>query len=200
MQPHDLKTTVLKERRPLYSAGVILKRQKIIYDHAMHPVFVLGLMLALTALSGCSTVTRFADDNAAGYTQMEREECVPYARRVSGIAIRGNAHTWWDQAAGLYQRGNKPEKNAVLVLAQSPRLRHGHLAVVTDILDPRRINVTHTNWGSGPMSRRIVYERMLAEDISPANNWTYVRFWNKDHDNFGFPYIASGFIYNRKAH
>jgi hypothetical protein len=32
-------------------------------------------------------------------------QCVPYARLVSGVAIRGDAWTWWDQAAARYSRG-----------------------------------------------------------------------------------------------
>jgi hypothetical protein len=35
-------------------------------------------------------------------------QCVPYARQVSGIQLYGDAHTWWDQAAGRYDRGFTP--------------------------------------------------------------------------------------------
>lgn len=41
-------------------------------------------------------------------------QCVPYARIVSGVEIRGDALTWWDQAAAQYQRGHEPKKGAVL--------------------------------------------------------------------------------------
>src|SRR5688572_24210456 len=41
-------------------------------------------------------------------------QCVPYARAQSGIDIRGNALTWWDQAAGRYRRGAEPQVGAVL--------------------------------------------------------------------------------------
>ncbi|WP_447406321.1 CHAP domain-containing protein, partial [Clostridium perfringens] len=41
-------------------------------------------------------------------------QCAPYAREVSGIALHGNANTWWGQAAGRYQRGHKPEVGSVL--------------------------------------------------------------------------------------
>jgi hypothetical protein len=35
-------------------------------------------------------------------------QCVPYARQVSGIDLRGDAWTWWGNAAGRYERGKKP--------------------------------------------------------------------------------------------
>jgi hypothetical protein len=35
-----------------------------------------------------------------------RMECVPYARRVSGIELTGDAYLWWNEAAGRYERGN----------------------------------------------------------------------------------------------
>ncbi len=153
----------------------------------------------LLLLSGCASVTRFSSENASGYRMLEREECVPYARRVSGIPIRGDAHTWWAQAASRYQRGSRPMPGAVLVLSQSSRLRYGHLAVVQSIVSPREINVTHTNWGDDMVSRRVTYESMRAKDVSPANDWTSVRFWNMENKVFGAPYPAHGFIYNMPA-
>lgn len=158
---------------------------------------IILLSLSATLLSGCAMMTGFSDENASGYRQMEREQCVPYARRESGINLRGDAWTWWNAAAGKYQRGNRPEPGAMLVLAKTSRLRSGHLAVVKEIVGPRKINVTHTNWGDDFMSRRIVYESMLAEDVSTTNDWTQIRFWNREHDVLGSPYLAKGFIYNR---
>ena len=84
---------------------------------------------------------------------------------------------------------------AVLVLRKTNRLRYGHVAVVKQVLNPRLINVTHSNWGSDGRSRRIIYDSMHAEDVSSANNWTSVRFWNYKNGTFGFPYAAHGFIY-----
>jgi hypothetical protein len=45
--------------------------------------------------------------------------CVPFARQVTGIAIRGNGREWWHKAAGLYARSDRPEVGSVL----SSRLR-----------------------------------------------------------------------------
>lgn len=153
------------------------------------------LSSALLILSGCSTLTHFSNDKASGYRTFSREECVPYARRVSGIPIRGDAYTWWDQAAGKYARGHIPQPGAVLVLSRTNKLRRGHLAVVTDIISPREINVTHTNWGSDWITRRVTYESVRVEDASANNDWTSVKFWNNDESCYGFQYPAYGFIY-----
>ena len=44
-------------------------------------------------------------------------QCVPFARAESGVEIRGNAKTWWSQAAGEYDRGQEPRKGAVMAFA-----------------------------------------------------------------------------------
>ena len=43
-------------------------------------------------------------------------QCVPYAREHSEIKITGDAWTWWDKAAGKYERGANPATGAVMVL------------------------------------------------------------------------------------
>lgn len=123
------------------------------------------------------------------------QECVPYARTVSGIQIYGDAYTWWESASGLYPRGQRPEPGAVLVLARSSKLRHGHLAVVVAVDGPRQIRVTHANWGWDGSTRRRVYEAMPVTDVSPANDWTQLRFFNYDTGAFGQVYPGTGFIY-----
>jgi len=40
----------------------------------------------------------------------------------SGIALRGDAWTWWDAAAGRYERGHAPRSGSVLVLSRTSRL------------------------------------------------------------------------------
>ncbi|MGH6960663.1 MAG: CHAP domain-containing protein, partial [Dongiaceae bacterium] len=52
-------------------------------------------------------------------------QCVPYARQVSGIDIRGDAWTWWDSADGQYRRGKAPKAGAVLVFHRTNRLPRG---------------------------------------------------------------------------
>src|SRR3546814_16102453 len=57
-------------------------------------------------------------------------QCVPFARAESGVEIRGNAKTWWSQAAGTYQRGEEPRKGAVMAFAGTRGMPMGHVAGV----------------------------------------------------------------------
>ncbi len=163
----------------------------------MRSVFTLSLCFIALILSGCgsSGSGNFSSSNAAGYRISKPISCVPYARDVSGLQIRGDAHTWWHQAAGKYHRSNMPKVGAVFVLSKSSRLHYGHVSVVKRIINSRIIEVTHSNWGSDRASRSMIYERMRVEDVSPNNDWTRARFWNYHTNAYGSPYIASGFIY-----
>lgn len=122
-------------------------------------------------------------------------QCVPHARKVSGIPIRGNAHTWWTQAAGKYQRSARPKVGAVMVLSKTKRLRYGHIAVVKRIVDSRNIEVEHANWGGTRSERAIIYTRMPVKDVSANNDWSRSRFWNYPSKSYGSIYPVSGFIY-----
>lgn len=125
------------------------------------------------------------------------QQCVPFARAVSGVELYGDAWSWWPQAAGRYDRGKRPEVGAVLVLPKAGRLKYGHVAVVHQLQsDPRMILVTHANWGSDGNTRGVVHERQPVMDVSPNNDWSMVRMWNTKGE-FGSPYAAHGFIYNR---
>lgn len=120
-----------------------------------------------------------------------RMQCVAYARAVTGLDLRGDAWRWWEAAGGRYGRGPQPSAYSVLVLAQGVRLSRGHLAVVHEVLDSRRIRVDHANWNN---DERIVKD-MLVIDVSAANDWTEVRFWNERASSWGNVYLAYGFIY-----
>jgi hypothetical protein len=91
---------------------------------------------------------------------------------------------------GYFMRGSYPP-GAVLVLARTERLRFGHLAVVSRVVGEREILVDHANWLPG----RIV-TGMPVVDVSAANDWTMLRFWNREAGTFGAIYPADGFIYN----
>ncbi|HWA41706.1 MAG TPA: CHAP domain-containing protein [Hypericibacter adhaerens] len=120
-----------------------------------------------------------------------RMQCVTYARAATGLDLRGDAWSWWDAAGGRYGRGPAPSTYSVLVLAQGVRLSRGHVAVVREVLDARRIRVDHANWNN---DERIVKD-MLVIDVSAANDWTEVRFWNERANSWGNVYLAYGFIY-----
>jgi surface antigen len=155
------------------------------------PLFLIGLLLTLAACS-----SSFNTPYAAGHYESSPTQCVPYAREKSGVNLYGDAYSWWDQVdKTVYMRGNTPIVGSVLVLAQTSNMTHGHVAVVTRIVNSREISVTHSNWGNGWLSRRRVYEYQRVMDVSAMNDWTSVRFWNYEENTFGFPYAAKGFIY-----
>lgn len=119
-------------------------------------------------------------------------QCAPYARTISGIQIRGDAHTWWGQAEGRYARGSAPQVGAVLAFAPTGRMRLGHVAMVSRIVGAREVLLTHANW-----SRRGGIEtNVRAVDVSPAGDWGMVRVWfaaNRDLGTSSYP--TRGFIY-----
>jgi surface antigen len=133
--------------------------------------------------------------------QAEALQCVPFAREVSGIGLKGDAWTWWTSAAGLYDRGQAPHPGAVMVFKKHGKMRHGHVAVVTRVVGTRQVLVEHANWapyrGAG---RGKVSTLVAVVDISPRNDWTQVRVWNEDSQDFGLRiYPTYGFIYPNAA-
>jgi surface antigen len=120
-------------------------------------------------------------------------QCVPFAREMSGVDIRGNAKTWWSQAAGRYERGQQPREGAVLTLPGSGRMYNGHVAMVSKVLGDREVLLTHANW-----SRRGGIERNVrAIDVSEKGDWSRVKIWFAQNRDFGTTsYPAYGFIYN----
>jgi hypothetical protein len=119
-------------------------------------------------------------------------QCVPYAREVSGLDIRGNARTWWSQAEGRYERGTEPRVGAVLVLRGTRSMPQGHVAVVGEVIDDRHVYLNHANW-SGPGR---IERRALAEDVSAQGDWSEVRVWYAPIGKLGLrANPAHGFIY-----
>lgn len=124
-------------------------------------------------------------------------QCVPYARQESGLDLRGNAWTWWNNAAAKYERGNTPQIGSVLVFKKSSRMRYGHVAVVARVIDSRNISVDHANWGSSRGGGRGKITRNAAVvDTSPNNDWSSVRVWYPSIRDMGQKhYPTYGFIY-----
>jgi len=121
-------------------------------------------------------------------------QCVPYARELSGIQLRGNAWTWWTSANGLYEKGAAPRPGAVLVFSKTRRLRLGHLAVVAEVRNSREIVVHQANWLNGGRIHRYTPVR----DVSKNNDWSEVRVWYTPGRVYGSRnYAAYGFIYPR---
>lgn len=120
-------------------------------------------------------------------------ECVPYARSVSGVAIYGDAVTWWSQAEGRYPRSAHPAEGSVLVLRGWNDDKRGHVAVVRSLISSRMIRVDHANWlGGGEVSLNVP-----VIDVSANNDWSEVRVWNITEGYWGGRiYQAQGFVYS----
>lgn len=163
----------------------------------MGRIGVLVLCLALGACAGGAP----SNEDDEGRADSERGmafvppdidgplECVPYARLVSGIAIRGDAWSWWHQAEGRYERSRAPRPGAVLVFARTDRLPFGHVAVVTGVAGARAITIAHANWIPG-----VVSEEIAVIDVSAAGDWSAVRVWNARAGAYGRVYSTMGFI------
>src|SRR6476646_8200751 len=72
-------------------------------------------------------------------------QCATFARLASGIQIVGDAYTCWKQALGRYQTGFQPKAGAVLCFKPTQRMKLGHVAVVSQVLTDRVIQITHAN-------------------------------------------------------
>ncbi|MBV9997330.1 MAG: CHAP domain-containing protein [Caulobacteraceae bacterium] len=123
-------------------------------------------------------------------------QCVPFARLMSGIQIFGDAWTWWTQAAGRYQTGFTPKLGAVLCFKPTGRMRLGHVAVVSQVLTDRVIQITHANWSLIDGDRGHVEQNVTVVDVSPNGDWSQVKVWNDPSRDLGATvYPTYGFIY-----
>lgn len=117
--------------------------------------------------------------------------CVPFARSVSAVNLAGDAWAWWGAAEGRYHRSQSPVPGAVLVMKRTDRLRYGHVAVVSAVLNSREILLDHANWSPGEIARG---ERAI--DVSANNDWSEVRVWHDASASFGVNvYPAYGFVH-----
>jgi surface antigen len=123
-------------------------------------------------------------------------QCVPFARLISGIQIFGDAWTWWRQAAGRYETGFTPRAGAVLCFKPTRRMHLGHVAVVTQVLTDRVVQITHANWSPIDGSRGKIEKDVTVIDVSPAGDWSEVKVWyDPNRDLGGSTYPTHGFIY-----
>lgn len=131
----------------------------------------------------------------------EALQCVPFAREMSGISIRGDAWTWWGTAAGQYERGHAPKVGAVVVFKKYAGMRHGHVAVVARVVNSREVMVDHANWAPHKGRGRGQVSKMVrVTDVSANNDWTEVRVWNASTSDYGTRnYPTYGFIYPQSS-
>jgi surface antigen len=144
------------------------------------------------------SASRQAGPSFAMATSRGGISCVPYARMVTGMDVTGNGGMWWHNAAGLYQRGHRPEPGAVLVFRSSGGMQAGHVAVVERQVSSREITVHHANWEGPGIRKGTVTRNISVVDVSDANDWTAVRVQvGLDSGNYGRVYPTYGFIFNR---
>lgn len=148
---------------------------------------LLGSLAVAVALSLAPTASAVADT----YWQ-----CVPFARLISGIQIFGDAYTWWKQAVGHYETGFQPRAGAVLCFKPTERMRLGHVAVVSQVLTDRIVQITHANWSPIEGSRGKIEKDVTLVDVSPRGDWSEVKVWyDPSRDLGGSTYPTYGFIY-----
>ena len=165
-------------------------------------LFIASLAVSLGCVAPALAISGSDASRATGGGALDQQpylQCVPYARQLTGIQIRGDAHTWWDQAAGRYARGKLPKVGAVMNFRPYANSQLGHVAAVTQIIDSRTVLVSHANWSPIDGRRGQIERDVRVIDTSPENDWSTVRVWygpNKAMGSTDWPLY--GFIYNEK--
>ena len=80
------------------------------------------------------------------------------------------------------------------------RMRLGHVAVVSQVLTDRVIQITHANWSMIDGDRGQVEQNVTVVDVSPDGDWSQVKVWNDPSRDLGTTvYPTYGFIYQDAA-
>ncbi len=141
---------------------------------------------------------KLAKSGKARYTTIAAGiSCVPYARAASGMNLKGNATNWWANAAGIYERGFRPEPGSILNFRSTGRMRLGHVAVVQQVINAREVIIDHANWGGPGLHKGMVSKGVPVIDVSENNDWSAVRVSLGGGEAFGSVYPTYGFIYDR---
>jgi surface antigen len=155
-------------------------------------------LLAALAIAAAPAPSQAAPSKKAPIvkTQAPKLQCVIFARMNSDITLRGDAWRWWKAAEGVYDRGQIPQVGSVLVFKQSGKMKRGHVAVVTTIVDERKILIDHANWGRG-RNKGQINTHVAVIDVSEDNDWSQVRVWYGPANDLGQKaYPVYGFIYS----
>ena len=144
-------------------------------------------------MGGADVASRAAVEHGVQYALDNKPQgrwwCVPFARMVTGLSLRGNAKTWWEQAKGHYQRSQEPQVGAVMAFAASKSMPKGHVAVVSGLISDREILIVQANWSRGKVT---LDDRVI--DVSDAGDWSRVRVENSG-ESLGRVNPVNGFIY-----
>jgi hypothetical protein len=113
------------------------------------------------------------------------------------MQIFGDAWTWWEKATGKYDEGQAPKPGAVLVFKSQGKMKLGHVAVVSQIITDRYIQITHANWSPVNGRRGQVEDHVNVLDVSEKGDWSKVKVWYGPLNDLGTTiYNTYGFIYN----
>jgi surface antigen len=149
-----------------------------------------------TLLGSLAVAAMVSLSSTAGAVADTYWQCVPFARLISGIQIFGDARTWWQQAVGKYETGFQPRAGAVLCFKPTQRMKLGHVAVVSQVLTDRIVQITHANWSPIEGSRGKIERDVTLVDVSPRGDWSQVKVWyDPSRDLGGSTYPTYGFIY-----
>jgi surface antigen len=116
--------------------------------------------------------------------------CALFARAETGVSLFGAAGGWWDQSAGLYERGHLPEVGSILVFKRTGFIPSGHVAVVSKVVGPGQVLVDQSNWYHGRVTRDTP-----VIDTSPDHDWSQVAVMNIGTGEFGRDSPTYGFVY-----
>jgi len=112
------------------------------------------------------------------------------------MQIFGDAWTWWQKATGKYDEGQTPKPGAVLVFRSQGKMKLGHVAVVSQVITDRYIQVNHANWSPVAGHRGRVEENVNVLDVSEKGDWSKVKVWYGPLNDLGTTaYNTYGFIY-----
>ena len=152
------------------------------------------------AVAGSIVVALTLAFSGASAHAEEYWQCAAFARVFSGIQIFGDAWTWWQKAAGHYDTGFAPRAGAVLVFRPQGAMRLGHVAVVSQVLTDRIIQVTHANWSVIDGERGKIEQNVTVVDVSSTGDWSKVKVWYDPVRDLGTTtYTTYGFIYQNAA-
>ncbi len=152
---------------------------------------------AIEAQAAPKKTTKVAAVKAKKKSASPYLQCVQFARQFTGIQIFGDAWTWWEKATGKYEEGQAPKPGAVLVFKPQGKMRVGHVAVVSQIVTDRYIQITHANWSPINGRRGQVEKDVNVLDVSEKGDWSKVKVWYGPLNDLGTTiYTTYGFIYN----
>jgi surface antigen len=162
---------------------------------------VLAPLVARAAPAAPTTSAASAATRASfGAEEPTSWQCVQFARLYTGIMLFGDAWTWWEQAVGRYTRGTTPQAGSVLVFKPFGSMKRGHVAVVSQVLTDRIIQVTHANWSPVEGKKGQIENDVTVVDVSSAGDWSQVKVWYKPSGDLGTTvYPTYGFIYRAAA-